>query len=72
MFRSLRYGRRTFAAAGLGAPPVQVAGCRLVPPTIRLQTIKGLTVTLGEQALYLLLLGGRYWDRTSDLFRVKE
>ena len=34
--------------------------------------IKGLIASLGDQALYLLFFGGRYWDRTSDLFGVKQ
>ena len=34
--------------------------------------IKSLIAVFHDQALYLRILGGRYWDRTSDLFRVKE
>jgi hypothetical protein len=32
--------------------------------------IKSLIATVSDQALYLRILCGRYWDRTSDLFRV--
>ena len=46
--------------------------CSPFAPTVRTTTRKARYQQVGNELLTCKNVGGRYWDRTSDLFRVKE
>jgi hypothetical protein len=65
-------GRHPDAGAGAGGRAADLILCSHFAPTVSDTTRRARYQKSGNEPLSCVNAGGRYWDRTSDLFRVKE